>query len=676
MCLSLQALAALAQQSAPVPSTAPQAVVATTNPVIATTIPPAAGFSIRGVIHSGNTKLPGVTVTAAHSLTGRKVITSTDIDGSFRLDVPSKGRWVLRAEFSAFAVQTAELMLTPALPDATHDFELVLLSRVPKTTNDQGDATSQGGSRRQGSAASSKRGAQTLTLSVDDAALAQSATAGEGDIASSNVSGLAASADATNQSVSVSGRMGNAQDFGLQNMDELHDRIEEFRSRGQLGNGGFFDTGGGGAGGPGGAGFGAGGPGGGGRMRMGSLTRPHGQIYYNASNAVLDAAPYALSGPAEKPAYGSNKIGAMVGGPLKIPHVYDDGGKTFVFMNYSGTRSSTPYDMFSHVPTQLERNGDFSQTNGGSVQLFNPANPGALLGGGTSVPTALISPQAAALLNYIPLPNVFNDPLKNYHFNSAAQSDQDIFALRLTHNFAGAIGQRRMPGGGRSGRPRNNLSFGLNYQRNESDTLEPFATVSGNTHTNGFNANVGWALSKGKLSNQLRFTWNRSRAHTGNLYGGVTNVAGEAGITGVSNDPLNWGVPGLAFSNYTSLSDVAPSQRDSQTFTLSESFGWVRGKHHLHFGSDYRWIDNKAYASSNPRGTFTFTGSSTANYISGTAVPGTGYDFADFLLGYAQQTSLAYSQVHDQYLCEQLRLLCAGRLAGTQQSDAELRAAL
>ncbi len=104
------------------------------------------------------------------------------------------------------------------------------------------------------------------------------------------------------------------------------------------------------------------GGGGGGRMRMGSLNRPHGQIYYTASNAALDAAPYSLSGPAEKPAYGSNKIGAMLGGPLKIPHVYDDGGKTFVFLNYSGIRSSTPYDVFSHVPTADERGGDFSQT--------------------------------------------------------------------------------------------------------------------------------------------------------------------------------------------------------------------------------------------------------------------------------------------------------------------------
>ncbi len=89
---------------------------------------------------------------------------------------------------------------------------------------------------------------------------------------------------------------------------------------------------------------------------------------------------------------------------------------------------------------------------------------------------------------------------------------------------------------------------------------------------------------------------------------------------------------------------------------MSESLGWVHGKHHLHFGGDYRWIDNKTYASTNPRGTFTFTGSSTAAYAinskTGQLAPvtGTGYDFADFLLGYAQQTTLAYSQVHDEYL--------------------------
>jgi hypothetical protein len=109
-------------------------------------------------------------------------------------------------------------------------------------------------------------------------------------------------------------------------------------------------------------------------------------------------------------------------------------------------------------------------------------------------------------------------------------------------------------------------------------------------------------------------------------------------------------VPNLSFTDFASLTDVTPSQRDSQTYTLSESLGWVRAKHHLHFGGDYRWINNKYYASSNPRGTFTFTGSSTAQYVNGKAISGTGNDFADFLLGYAQSTSLAYSTVHDQFL--------------------------
>jgi trimeric autotransporter adhesin len=647
-----------AQDSATLPA-APQQTAPASAPAAAV------AYSIHGVIHSGNTKLPGVSVTAANSLTGRKVITSTDVDGSFRLDLPAKGRWVLRAEFSAFAPQTSEVVLTPAQPEASHDFELILLSRAPKPTNEAGEQASQqgnGGVRLSNPQAAAARGAQRLTLSVDDAALAQSAGSGDADISQAGASGLASSADATNQSVSVSGRMGNAQDFGLQNMDDLRDHINELRSRGQL-NGMGFDNGGG----PGNGTFVTGGPGGGngggGRFRMGSLNRPHGQIYYNASNAALDAAPYAISGqPTAKPEYGSNKVGGMLGGPLKIPHVFDDGGKTFFFLNYSGIRSTTPYDMFSHVPTLAERGGDLSDVDNGTLQLFNPQT-GAPMGNcvGTIINqkcVGSISPQAAALLNYIPLPSVTNGSQQNYHFSSAAESDQDIFALRLTHNFGAANNQRGTPGmpgfgGGRGGRPHNNLSFGINYQRNQTGDLEPFPTVGGNTHTNGYAANVGWAVSKGKLSNQLRFTWNRSRSHIGNFYANVTDVAGAAGITGVSDGPSvpeNWGVPNLAFSHYTGLNDISPSQTDSQTFTLSESLGWVRGKHHLHFGGDYRWINNKAYASSNPRGTFTFTGSSTSNYLNGVAVPGTGYDFADFLLGYAQQTSVAYSSVHDQYM--------------------------
>ncbi len=637
------------------------------NPTSATVLQSAtapaqpASYVIHGVVRSGGFALPGASVTAAHSLTGRKVLSSTDLNGGYRLELPGRGRWVLRVELTAFAVQTAEVALLPAQPEATKDFELLLLSRAPKPAAAEGEAqVAEAASARQPVAAraGNARGAQRLTLSADETALTASANGSDADLSGGN--GLANSIDATNASVTISGRMGSAQDLGVPNMDELRDRIEEMRSRGQLGGGGGgdFGPGGGGPGGFGGGGFG------GMRLRAGSLNRLHGTFYEQGSNAVLDASPYSLSGPTEKPAYGSNRFGGSLGGTLKIPHVYDDGGKTFFFVNYSGNRSTNPYDVFSHVPTLAERMGDFTAStlsDGTPVTLYDPTHPGNLLGGGQHV--AVISAQALALLNYIPQPNVFNDPKKNYHFSSAAESDQDIFSLRLTHNF-GAVPQRGQPGGGGagrgggngSGRPRNNLSFGINYQRNESQSLTPFPSSAGLTHTNGYNANLGWAVGEGKLSNQLRFTWNRGRAHSDGLYGYDARGVNPAAVAGIGypgsqmSDPANYGLPTLNFTDYTGLTDTAPSSRDSQTFTLSENFGWVRGKHHMRYGGDFRWINNRYYASTNPRGSFTFTGSSTSNYVGGAAEKDTGYDLADFLLGRAQSTALAYSAVRDRFL--------------------------
>src|SRR5262245_14539917 len=50
----------------------------------------------------------------------------------------------------------------------------------------------------------------------------------------------------------------------------------------------------------------------------------------------------------------------------------------------------------------------------------------------------------------------------------------------------------------------------------------------------------------------------------------------------------------------------------------------------------------ESLSNSNPRGSFVFTGLYTSALANGRAVPGTGLDFADFLLGYAQQASVQY----------------------------------
>jgi hypothetical protein len=183
------------------------------------------------------------------------------------------------------------------------------------------------------------------------------------------------------------------------------------------------------------------------------------------------------------------------------------------------------------------------------------------------------------------------------------------------------------------------VNVGLNYNDNSSDQFRPFPSVQGKLHNNGLNTNAGHTFSKGKWTNNLRINFNRNRTDTRNLYSGATDIEGLLGISGVSQNPLDWGLPGLSFSNFSSLSDVNPVARSDRTFQVSDNVIWRHGKHNVHFGADFRHLWTDLSSNTNPRGTFTFTGLATS--LSGQQ--GTGYDFADFLLGIPQQTSIQYS---------------------------------
>src|SRR5581483_6613392 len=73
-----------------------------------------------------------------------------------------------------------------------------------------------------------------------------------------------------------------------------------------------------------------------------------------------------------------------------------------------------------------------------------------------------------------------------------------------------------------------------------------------------------------------------------------------------------------------------------------DSMIYTRGKHTLRWGGDYRRIQLNTMTDSNARGSFIFTGLNTAQLVNGVAVPGTGFDFADFLLGLPQQPSVQF----------------------------------
>src|SRR5262249_28171608 len=99
-------------------------------PSVATTATVAAPFGeITGTVKSGTIPLPGVTVTAANTLTGKKYVTSTDVDGSFKISIGGKGRYVVRAEFSGFAPATQELLINAENRSGKADLAMILASR-------------------------------------------------------------------------------------------------------------------------------------------------------------------------------------------------------------------------------------------------------------------------------------------------------------------------------------------------------------------------------------------------------------------------------------------------------------------------------------------------------------------------------------------------------------------
>lgn len=602
------------------------AVSAQQLPVIAT-VP----FVIRGIIKSGATPLPGVTVTAANTLTGKKIATATAPDGSFRLTLPSRGRYVVKAEQAAFAPATKEVVITPAAPQATADADLMLASRAQVLAAQQQQQA--GTAQQQIAAALENRGMQSLAVTESDTGAVSGSTAnGDNSAQGASLPLSGAGADAPTESVSITGTMGQAQNFGM-NPDEIQDRIQEVRDRMQREGGAGRGGGGPMILGDGGGGFG-GGPGVftlGGRMGKFNVNQPHGSLFYSTDNSVFDAAPYGLNTLAnpnatalEKPAYDQNRFGATLGSPLHIPHVIKD-DKTFVFLNWTGGRNTNPYDQFSTVPTLAERGGDFSAL---ATQLHDP-NTRQPIAGNT---IANINPAAQALLQFIPVPNL-PGTVKNFHYATALTQNNDQVAVRLIHNFGeGATfmpnGGRAGAGGGGRGRSRNNINFNFNYSDSDNQVANPFPTLLGNTDNSGINTGLGWVVSKNKLTNNLHFNYNRSHTQLSNLYQDKQNIAAQAGIIGTSQNPFDFGVPALSFTNFQGARDTGATLGDNQTFAWSESVIWRHGKHNVRFGGDFRRIYNDIHTEQNGRGSFTFTGFAT------------GYDFADFLLGLPQLASI------------------------------------
>ncbi len=379
------------------------------------------------------------------------------------------------------------------------------------------------------------------------------------------------------------------------------------------------------------------------RMRQ---DRPRGGASYQVGGSPFDAAPYSLTGnPVTQPNYLQQRFTGSIGGQFKIPKLFDLGTRTSYFLNYSGNRSTNFSDSYSTVPNQALRDGDFSVSpeiirDPLTLQPFP----------GNVIPEDRIDPSARALLKYIPLPNQAGERL-NYYYSTTNTTTADDINFRFVRTFGaqpqgGRGGGMRGGGGGGGGRGGGgggggaaNLNVSVHWQKSESSQTGSFPTLSGHSTRTGWDVPVSFSFTAWKIVHSLRGGYNLNDAKTTNAYAYVTDVAGNAGIKGVSTDPFDWGVPSISFSTFSGLRDITPSMRKTQSITFSDSMSRQYKRHSFRWGLDYRREMLDSRSNSNPRGSYVFTGLFTGLGTSRV----TGTDLADFLLGLPQQASLGYA---------------------------------
>ncbi len=401
----------------------------------------------------------------------------------------------------------------------------------------------------------------------------------------------------------------------------------------------------------GGRGFGDRGRGGGGlrgaRIAGSRANRLQGNLNAGFSASALDARPYSLNGEEiPEPDYFTWQAGISVGGPLGGSTSGGGfpaggrfgGGRPSFFVDFNTRRGEQLRSAYAAVPTLAERQGDFSQTAyqsgplaGQPVEVYDPSTGSAFPN--ATLPSGQLDGTALGLLEFIPLPNR-DDSFLNFFNQESLQNTRDRLNLRLQLPLMDAL----------------RLSASYSFNRSDSDTFNVFPGLGSQRKGRGQNLRLSFnqTLRRGLIHN-FRVSWNRNRNRTLNPFAFQRDIAAELGIQNTSPHPIDYGLTAINFTNYTTLDDGNSSFNVNEAHTISDNLLLVRGRHFFRIGGDFSW--RRINRLSNPlgAGSQTFAGVATSLYLDGRPVGGSGYDLADFLLGFAQSSRIQYGN-SDHYL--------------------------
>ena len=352
----------------------------------------------------------------------------------------------------------------------------------------------------------------------------------------------------------------------------------------------------------------------------------HGNVFEFFRNEALNATNYFQASNAVKPEYRRNQYGAMFGGPA----VKD---RTFFFVDYQGQRQGIGRTVTSTVPTLLQRQGIFTEAIAGRVPVIY--DPATTVGStrtafpNNTIPRSAMDPVALALLERYPLPTSAGTA-NNYSQTANEIDDQDQGDIRIDHKFATNRDQ----------------AFGrLTYFRDHaipvtalpdgSGTIQAGSVAVGpqDTQAWSFASNYQHTFSANLLNEvrvgDTRRSVDRSAVQLASPAGAALNIPGIP-----SNAQFPDTMPTFAPSGYQQLGSPnnTASNFSTSVTEIADSLTWLKGRHTVKMGLDWRWERLNVIQPPFPTGSFVFT-------TVGSDMPGvtnTGNAFASFLLGQVQ----------------------------------------
>jgi hypothetical protein len=369
----------------------------------------------------------------------------------------------------------------------------------------------------------------------------------------------------------------------------------------------------------------------------------HGNVYFLMRNEDFDANTYFNK--LKNLRRGNDRFfqaGGSLGGPVRIPKIYNGKDKTFFFVNYDYTIQPSTSTFTDTVPTTAQRHGDLSAAlaptgaDGNArtpVQVYQPT--------GTAAPVLVnnqvgpIDPAAAKILALLPLPNfagTFDKTNNRYTGNWITQQNLTNNTLRLEARVDEQITT--------SDRLSINLyryttqsPNGVNYNQNASGQALSFKNAIFNT-TWDCSCSNAWLPSV-----EYTHTWTPTLVMDLNM-GFFRNAVfrnppgaglGAASALGIASLPLDQ-APELTSPGFSNLgADTNTNQVNiTNTFTPFGAVTKTWGPHTFKIGASLRKNQFNSYnPASSPEGTLSFDGSITNHGNSGNATTG----MADFLLG-------------------------------------------